>query len=111
MFSLPKVKRVVSGHLSRIERFRVCSRVMSAAVPGQTQVEQTGVGPVIEDQVGTASVARRVYRLAQAQHHILRPRHLIAVSPEIWIEMLDQRRLHLHRPGQAARVECCGQIF
>jgi hypothetical protein len=71
---LPCQRRRADGtqrQLARIQRLDLALHVESAVVPGQAGVQQSGIGPVVDDELAARRVRRGVHRLAELDDGVL----------------------------------------
>ncbi len=79
--------------LARIEDFAIRLGFVFSLVPRQAQVEQSGIGPVIGDQVRPGEVLRREHGLAESDHHVVCLCRTIRIGPECGVHEADELRL------------------
>lgn len=98
------------GQLTHVKHFVAGGLWVDAAIPRQTQVEQTSVRSVIWNHIGARLVLGRVHGLAKAHNEVLRRRVGAGVVPEAWISPADEAGIQTNWLGQALRTEPALQI-
>ena len=84
------------GDLSHVEYFHDFGSccILSASVPGESDVKQSGVGSVIRDQVRPGAVLGCVHGLTELRHHVLCGGRVVRIHPESRLQLLDELCMH-----------------
>ena len=98
------------GQLTHVKHFVAGGLWVDAAIPRQTQVEQTSVRSVIWNHVGARLVLGRVHGLAKAHDEVLRRCLGAGIAPEPGISPADEAGVQTNRLWQALGTELALQI-